>query len=130
MSARDKRVSLMNEVLQSVRMIKYMAFEAPFEERIMVSRRLSDFRTRALVADRPLPAGNEELKHLRHNFLLEVVFDAIWSVSPILCVLVSFYVFTSVMERELTPSIAFASLAVWNELRCVRAPRKLVKGLY
>lgn len=27
MSARDKRVSLMNEVLQSVRMIKYLAFE-------------------------------------------------------------------------------------------------------
>lgn len=38
MNARDKRVSLMNEVLQSVRMIKYMAFERPFEERILVSR--------------------------------------------------------------------------------------------
>lgn len=38
MGARDKRVSLMNEVLQSVRMIKYMAFESPFEERIMQSR--------------------------------------------------------------------------------------------
>ena len=38
MSARDKRVSLMNEVLQSVRMIKYMAIEQPFEDRIMESR--------------------------------------------------------------------------------------------
>ncbi|KAM0756050.1 P-loop containing nucleoside triphosphate hydrolase protein [Meredithblackwellia eburnea MCA 4105] len=98
MSARDKRVSLMNEVLQSVRMIKYMATEKPFEERIMASRA-------------------EELKHLRTNFMLEVSFNAIWSVSPILCVLVSFYVFTMVMGRDLTPSIAFASLAVWNELR-------------
>lgn len=31
----------MNEVLQSVRMIKYMAFETPFEERILVSRESS-----------------------------------------------------------------------------------------
>lgn len=98
MGARDKRVSLMNEVLQSVRMIKYMAFESPFEERIMQSRR-------------------EELKHLRRNFLLEVAFNAIWSVSPILCVLVSFWVYTSFQGQELTPSIAFASLAVWSELR-------------
>lgn len=88
----------MNEVLSSIRMIKSLAFEQPFEERIMASR-------------------TEELKQLRRNFLLEVAFNAIWSVSPILCVLVSFYVYTSVMGQELTPSIAFASLAVWNELR-------------
>ncbi|KAL8277515.1 hypothetical protein RQP46_010070 [Phenoliferia psychrophenolica] len=98
MGARDKRVSLMNEVLQSVRMIKYMAIEKPFEDRIMESRA-------------------EELRHLRRNFMLEVSFNAIWSASPILCVLVSFYVYTQVMGRELTPSTAFASLAVWNELR-------------
>lgn len=93
--------------------------------------------------------GNEELKHLRHNFLLEVSFNAIWSASPILCVLgeslislslriyadatisVSFYVYTKVMGQELTPSTAFASLAVWNELRfalnCV--PDTLVQAI-
>lgn len=38
MSARDKRVSLMNEVLQSIRMIKYMGFEQPFEDKILVTR--------------------------------------------------------------------------------------------
>ena len=38
MSARDRRVGLMNEVLQSVRMIKYLAFERPFEQRILKSR--------------------------------------------------------------------------------------------
>lgn len=35
---------------------------------------------------------------------------------------VSFYVYTKVMEQELTPSVAFASLAVWNELRSVLPP--------
>ncbi|KAK4047906.1 hypothetical protein OIV83_005089 [Microbotryomycetes sp. JL201] len=98
MSARDRRVSLMNEVLASIRFIKFMAFETPFEKRIMESRKT-------------------ELAHLRRNFLLEVAFNAIWSVSPILCVLVSFYVYAAVMKQELTPSVAFASLAVWNELR-------------
>lgn len=120
MAARDKRVGLMNEVLQSVRMIKYMAFETPFEERIMVSREWPSLDEQRVEAN-PLafPTGGEELKHLRHNFLLEVAFNAIWGISPILCVLVSFYVYTSpsFMGQELSPSIAFASLAVWNELR-------------
>jgi ABC-type multidrug transport system fused ATPase/permease subunit len=78
----------------------------------------------------------EELAHLRWNFYLEVAFQFIWTASPILCVLgeffissleritdindedtVSFYVYTVTMGQELTPSVAFASLAVWNELR-------------
>ncbi|CAH7666033.1 hypothetical protein PPACK8108_LOCUS348 [Phakopsora pachyrhizi] len=38
MVARDRRVSLMNEVLSSIRMIKYMAWESPFEKKILRSR--------------------------------------------------------------------------------------------
>jgi hypothetical protein len=56
---------------------------------------------------------------LRRNYALEVSFNAIWGVSPILCVLTSFWVYTSIIGRPLTPSVAFASLAVWNELRQV-----------
>ncbi|GAA6061872.1 hypothetical protein JCM10212_000513 [Sporobolomyces blumeae] len=100
MSARDRRVGLMQEVLASIRMLKYMAIEKPFEERIVKAR-------------------DAELAQLRWNFVLEVSFQAIWSISPILCVLVSFWAYTSplLMDRALTPSVAFASLAVWNELR-------------
>ncbi|GAA6021159.1 hypothetical protein JCM10207_008338 [Rhodosporidiobolus poonsookiae] len=99
MNTRDRRVTMMNEVLNSIRMIKFYAFEKPFEEKILKAR-------------------SDELKQLRWNFWLEVSFQAIWSVSPILCVLVSFWAYTSplLMNRELTPSVAFASLAVWNEL--------------
>lgn len=88
-------------------------------------------------------AGGEELRHLRTNFYLETAFNFIWASSPILCVLslssdpfnffqksqmetdrgvffiASFYTYTVVMEQELTPATAFASLAVWNELRFV-----------
>lgn len=75
--------------------------------------------------------GAEELGHLRRNFLLEVGFNALWSVSPILCVLVSFWVYTSIIGKELTPSVAFASLAVWNELRFAlnSAPEILVNAI-
>jgi hypothetical protein len=88
----------MQEVLSSIRMLKYMAIEKPFEERILKAR-------------------DAELAQLRWNYLLEVSFQAIWSISPILCILVSFWAYTSplLMHKTLTPSVAFASLAVWNE---------------
>ena len=99
MSARDRRVSMTNEVLSSgIRMIKYMAWEGPFVERILQSRA-------------------HELYHLRNNFLLEVMFNFVWTLSPVLCILVSFVIFTKVMHQPLTPSTAFAALAVWNELK-------------
>ncbi|GAA6039699.1 hypothetical protein JCM8097_001359 [Rhodosporidiobolus ruineniae] len=100
MATRDRRVGLMNEVLGSIRMIKFYAFEKPFEERVVKARA-------------------DELHQLRNNFLLEVCFSGIWSISPILCVLISFWAYTSplLMNQELTPSTAFASLAIWNELR-------------
>ncbi|GAA5991895.1 hypothetical protein JCM10908_002259 [Rhodotorula pacifica] len=100
MATRDKRVSLMNEVLSSIRMIKFYAFERAFEQRILAARA-------------------DELASLRHNYFLEVSFQGIWTISPILCVLVSFWAYTSplLMGQTLTPSTAFAALAVWNELR-------------
>ncbi|BGP24141.1 ATP-binding cassette transporter [Rhodotorula toruloides] len=100
MATRDRRVSLMNEVLGSIRMIKFYAFERPFEKRILEARR-------------------DELEMLRWNYFLEVSFQGIWSISPILCILVSFWAYTSplLMNRQLTPSTAFTALSVWNELR-------------
>lgn len=97
MSARDKRVSLMNEVLSSIRFIKFMAYERAFEKRILSAR-------------------GEELRQQRNTYLLEVAFNLIWGVSPIVCILTSFFVYTKIMQRDLTPSIAFTALAVFHEL--------------
>jgi ABC-type bacteriocin/lantibiotic exporter with double-glycine peptidase domain len=97
MAARDKRVSLMNEVLSSIRYIKFMAYERAFEQRILKAR-------------------EEEIRQQRKNYMLEVAFNLIWSTSPITCVLVSFFVYTKIMHQSLTPSIAFTSLAVFHEL--------------
>lgn len=65
MGARDRRVSLMNEVLGSIRFIKFMAFERPFEDRILKARA-------------------DEIRELRWSLILEVAFQGIYSISPIL----------------------------------------------
>ena len=54
MKARDERVSLMNEVLGGIRMIKFMAWERSFESRVHKIRR-------------------KELKYQRRNYFIEVI---------------------------------------------------------
>ena len=55
MKARDERVSLMNEILGGIRMIKFMAWERSFESRVHKVRR-------------------KELKYQRRNYLIEVIY--------------------------------------------------------
>jgi ABC-type multidrug transport system fused ATPase/permease subunit len=59
MQARDKRVSLMNEVLQGIRQIKFFAWEKKWEERIMDARKV-------------------ELKHLGVTYINGVFFSLVW----------------------------------------------------
>ncbi|CEP08484.1 hypothetical protein [Parasitella parasitica] len=98
MEARDKRVSLMNEVLQGIRQIKFFAWEKNWEKRVMESREV-------------------ELHHLGITYLSEVLFTLLWQGSPILVTLISFYSFCKLEGKELTAPIAFTSITVFNELR-------------
>jgi ABC-type multidrug transport system fused ATPase/permease subunit len=59
MKARDKRVSLMNEVLQGIRQIKFFAWESNWTKRIMESRTV-------------------ELGHLSVIYITEVIFWFLW----------------------------------------------------
>ncbi|OSX61133.1 hypothetical protein POSPLADRAFT_1074834 [Postia placenta MAD-698-R-SB12] len=92
MKARDERVSLMNEVAS------FMAWERSFEERVMKIRA-------------------RELRYQRLNYHIEVLFNTIWNASPILVTLVSFWHFTVIRKQVLTPSIAFTSISVFNEMK-------------
>lgn len=56
MKTRDERVSLMNEILGGIRMIKFMAWERSFESRVHRVR-------------------NKELKYQKQNYLIEVGHD-------------------------------------------------------
>ncbi|RCI00820.1 hypothetical protein CU098_000030, partial [Rhizopus stolonifer] len=98
MEARDKRVSLMNEVLQGIRQIKFFAWEKNWEQRIMEARAV-------------------ELHHLGITYLSGVLFSFLWQGSPILVTLVSFWSFTKLEGQQLTAPIAFTAITVFNELR-------------
>ncbi|PIL23137.1 ATP-binding cassette transporter [Ganoderma sinense ZZ0214-1] len=98
MKARDERVSLMNEILDGIRMLKFMAWERSFEKRVMKVR-------------------ERELKYQKLNYTIEVLWNALWNGSPILVTLVSFWHFAIVRKQVLTPSIAFTSISVFNEMK-------------
>ncbi|KAG2235533.1 hypothetical protein INT48_003096 [Thamnidium elegans] len=98
MKARDKRVSLMNEVLQGIRQIKFFAAESNWTKRILEAR-------------------TTELGYLKIIYLSEVVFMFLWQGTPLLVTTVAFWSFTKLEGRELTAPIAFTSIAIFNELR-------------
>ncbi|KAI0631359.1 ABC transporter type 1, transmembrane domain-containing protein [Trametes polyzona] len=98
MKARDERVALMNEILGGIRMLKFMAWERSFEARVLKVR-------------------ERELKYQRLNYIIEVLWNAIWNGSPILVTLVSFWHYTVVRKQVLTPSVAFTSISVFNEMK-------------
>lgn len=90
-----------------------MAWERSFEKRITDLRRT-------------------ELRWQARNYQIEVAFNCIWALTPVLVTVVSFLVgyptepvpcpdllqhFTLVRQQKLTPSIAFTSVAVFGELR-------------
>ncbi|CAO3650101.1 unnamed protein product [Cunninghamella blakesleeana] len=98
MEARDTRVNFMNEVLQGIRQVKFFAWENKWKERIMEVRKL-------------------ELKHLRTIYLYQIGLNFLWQGAPILVTVVSFCAFTKMEGKELTPSIAFTVIAIFNELK-------------
>ncbi|EKD03427.1 hypothetical protein A1Q2_02282 [Trichosporon asahii var. asahii CBS 8904] len=98
MKARDQRSALMNELLQAVRMVKFMAWERPFERRVNQIRR-------------------SELSWQARNYQIEVLFNCIWALTPVMVTIVAFMHYTLVRGEKLTPAIAFTSIAVFDELR-------------
>lgn len=134
MKTRDQRTALMNEILQGIRMLKsvfsswiscpeltllnrFMAWERSFESRVQTIRR-------------------NELSWQARNYQIEVAFNCIWALTPVVVTVVSFLVsvmsetawayvhypqhYTLVRGQQLTPSVAFTSVAVFAELRCVQ----------
>ncbi|CAE7211925.1 unnamed protein product [Rhizoctonia solani] len=119
MKARDERVALMNEastladahiVLGAMRMLKFMAWERSFETRVLKIR-------------------ERELMHQKRNYLIETLFNAIWNSTPgsyflsnhsariLICLLGAPSSACVIRKQNLSPSIAFTSLTVFNEMR-------------
>ncbi|EIW78464.1 multidrug resistance-associated ABC transporter [Coniophora puteana RWD-64-598 SS2] len=98
MKARDERVSLMNEILGAMRMLKFMAWERSFEKRVMRIR-------------------ERELRSQKRTFLIEVLFNGLWDASPVLVTIISFWHFAMVRQQTLTPSIAFTSIQIFSLMK-------------
>ncbi|KAI9751310.1 MAG: hypothetical protein M4579_006126 [Chaenotheca gracillima] len=93
----DERVSLTQEILQSVRFVKYFGWEGSFLQR------LGDIRQREVHAIQVLLATRNAI-------------NAISSAMPIFASMLAFITF-ALTSHELNPAKIFSSLALFNSLR-------------
>ncbi|KAG2735537.1 hypothetical protein G9P44_001751 [Scheffersomyces stipitis] len=94
----DKRIQKLNETFQSIRIIKFFAWEDKFFESVMGIR-------------------NEELSYLKWRSFVWCLGGMVWFLTPTLITLISFYCYTIVEGNTLTASIAFTSLSLFTLLR-------------
>lgn len=97
-SARDKRNNLLNELLQGVRMVKYFTWEKQWNQKIKSSR-------------------NIEISQLIKVIILEITIVMVSSYVPVLVTVVTFVWYTKVAGNELTASVAFVSISLFEMLR-------------
>lgn len=94
----DARIHTTNEVLQNIRIIKYFAWEQRFQDIVNEKRKA-------------------ELKSLRRRYILWSCAATVWYGTPILITFLSFFLYTVVEKKQLTPSIAFPALSMFTLLR-------------
>ncbi|KAK9451196.1 P-loop containing nucleoside triphosphate hydrolase protein [Limtongia smithiae] len=98
MKATDKRVHKTNEVLSSIKIIKYFAWEARFYDNVNEAR-------------------EEELKMLYKRFFIWAASSILWYGAPIMITLVTFGFYTQVLGLSMTTPVAFSALALFNLMR-------------
>ncbi|MCP8717953.1 MAG: ATP-binding cassette domain-containing protein [Asgard group archaeon] len=94
----DKRVQKLNETFQSIRIIKFFAWEDKFFENVMNIR-------------------EEEIRFLKLRCLIWCCGSFVWFVTPTLITLLSFYCYTIVAGNTLTAPVAFTALSLFTLLR-------------
>ncbi|RUS20390.1 hypothetical protein BC937DRAFT_95314 [Endogone sp. FLAS-F59071] len=95
---RDKRISLDNEFVQGIRIIKYFAWENKITERSLESR-------------------NMELNQLLKVKLWGCGMRILWMATPLLVPIATFFSFTKLYGGTLDAATAFTSLAIFAMLR-------------
>ncbi|CUA69534.1 ATP-dependent bile acid permease [Saccharomyces cerevisiae S288c] [Rhizoctonia solani] len=95
--ARDKRMSALNELILSVKFIKFFAWESQWIGRITKRRQ-------------------KELTWLKHERINQMMFNFVWQLAPTMVAVVSFMSYVA-LGNELTISVAFTSIALFNMLK-------------
>ncbi|KAA8641709.1 uncharacterized protein ATNIH1004_011845 [Aspergillus tanneri] len=94
----DARIHATNEILQNIRIIRYFAWEQRFQDIVDEKRKA-------------------ELKALRFRYILWSVIAIVFFGTPILITFASFFLYTVVEKKDLTPSVAFPALSLFTLLR-------------
>ncbi|KAJ7108212.1 multidrug resistance-associated ABC transporter [Mycena epipterygia] len=95
--ARDERMGVLNELINSVKFIKFFAWEQKW-------------------IDRALDARNTEIKWFTKMRMNDVAYEAAWVTSPILISVISFFTYV-MLGNELTISTAFTAIALFGMIR-------------
>ncbi|OCF31742.1 ATP-binding cassette transporter [Kwoniella heveanensis BCC8398] len=98
LKARDKRISVMNELIGAIQFIKFFAW-------------IEQWKGRA--AD----ARAKEMTQLIRSLINTVWFSLLWSLAPIFVTLVAFFCYIAIEKRELTVSVAFTAISLFSMLR-------------
>ncbi|CAE6476012.1 unnamed protein product [Rhizoctonia solani] len=96
-SMRDRRMRAMNEAIQSIKFIKFSAWESRWINRVLEAR-------------------SDELKWLRKLKISFFFLGMMWDIVPILVSAISFSCFTLIAKRQLTVDIAFPCITVFSML--------------
>lgn len=97
-TAKDKRNDLINELLQGIRMIKYFAWEGNWREKVFAARR-------------------DEIKKMIRVITFDVLLNIMYLTAPVLVTISTFIWYTKVSGNELTASVAFVSITLFEMLR-------------
>jgi ABC-type multidrug transport system fused ATPase/permease subunit len=98
MNSTDIRINAVNEMLQSIRIVKFFAWENRFLEKLGLLR-------------------ENELNDLWNYVFSQAFYRIIWTATPVLVSFFTFLTFSLFSERELTISTAFTCLALFDQLR-------------
>lgn len=94
----DRRVKLMNEILQGIKAVKMYAWEDPFAKEVQKERSM-------------------EIKKLGSSAWLRSGFLAIMMAIPVVIGVITFSFYTGVFKRVLNPAEIFTGVALLNQLR-------------
>ncbi|PWN50944.1 P-loop containing nucleoside triphosphate hydrolase protein [Violaceomyces palustris] len=98
MAARDKRMGSTNELIQSIKFIKFFAWEKGWEERVLSARK-------------------RELRWMIKSGINGIMSMTLWTLTPAFVTAVSFSCYVLVAKEELNVSTAFTSIALFTMLR-------------
>lgn len=95
---KDNRISVVQEAIHGIKIVKWFAWEKEFMERISTARR-------------------KEIDSLRSYLIADALLKINWGLVPTLVGLASFLIHTSVLGKTLTPAVGFTSILLFNFLR-------------